>query len=110
VQTPQQAPRSKRHTSRDNPWPYPDVPAIEKLGFALFWLHQYFRDQAQRHELKKVSDRSWRNGKYALQIAFLHADDAMRYEIKDSLTMLVYNGGLLMAFPETTALSPGGAA
>ena len=106
MQTSTRATRVERSTSRDNPWPYHDL-AYDKedtLSFDLYWLHEYFRSQAQRHELKKLSDRSWRSGKFALKIALLHADDAMRAEVKDSLEMLVRVGGLLMAFPETTAL------
>ena len=110
MQTPTRAasvtPRIKpnRNTSRDNPWPYVELAYSKEIGLALYWLHQYFRNQAQRYELKKLSDRSWRTGKYSLQIALLHADDAMRAEVKESLEVLVRVGGLLMAFPETTVL------
>ena len=111
MQTPTQAAkRTPRLTSHSNPWPHPELPDYKEVGLRAYWLCEYMRCQARRYEILRIYGAGILRNNFAACTALLHADDGLRDEVKESLTLLIDFGGLLMAFPETTAIAQGGAA
>ena len=104
--TPQPKSARPRVTSSKNPWPFPDLPDDEDAGYMRqFWLCAYMREcsmlyEADRMLLASYAKRHTRAYRYVLNAGV----SATVEEARNALKYVVEFGGLLMAFPETTAI------